>query len=205
MDPPNSPRHAFADEGRVGDAGDGIDGVATGLRARWLLDAMSDMVGLLSPHGAVLELNACGLELAALTRSEAVGRKLWELDAWYRSEAARRRAHSMQAQVDQLLTAAQLEAGRLELVLVPCDLAALVRRVAAGFESVAGAHGVSLEVDTSPSVIVVADPQRVASAITNLVSNALNATPREGCVRVELRERRGKARLEVSDTGAGVP
>src|SRR5436190_11645367 len=91
--PAYTPRHAFADEGRVGDTDDATDRVATGMRARWLLDAMSSVVGLLSPHGGVLELNGCGLALAALPRSEARGRKLWELDGWCRSDGARRRAH----------------------------------------------------------------------------------------------------------------
>jgi diguanylate cyclase (GGDEF)-like protein/PAS domain S-box-containing protein len=119
--------------------------------------------------------------------------------------AACRRAQSMQVQVDQLLAVARIEAGRFEFVPVPCDLADLARRVATGFDSVATAHDVSLDVQVPPSVIVIADPERVASAITNLVSNALKATPPGGRVRVKLRERHGKARLEVSDTGPGVP
>jgi diguanylate cyclase (GGDEF)-like protein/PAS domain S-box-containing protein len=77
--------------------------------------------------------------------------------------------------------------------------------VAAGFESVAAAEGISMDVQTPPATIVVADPQRLASALTNLVSNALKATPPGGRVGVELCERRGKALLEVSDTGSGVP
>jgi diguanylate cyclase (GGDEF)-like protein/PAS domain S-box-containing protein len=331
-----TPRQVLADGGRVGDVDDTVDGVAMGLRARWMLDAMSGIVGLLSPRGAVLELNGSALEAAGVNRCEAGRRKLWELDGWYRSPGARRRAHravaravtrnapthfelslsrpdgelhtfdivltpihdrrgqitvlllegrdltdlrtaegamirhiaeleeladrlseadakrrrfiadvghelktplsitiglldrtladwvlpasprrdiesarghaqSLQAQVDQLLTAARVEVGRLEFVPVPSDLAELTRRVATDFETVVTAHGVSLEVETPDKVIVVADPQRVASAITNLLSNALKATPHEGRVRVELRERRGKARLEVSDSGPGVP
>src|SRR5262249_6937090 len=98
--------------------------------------------------------------------------------------AARQHTQSVQVQVDELLTASRIEAGRLELVLVPCALAELTRRVAAGFESVAATHGVNLEVEAPERVIVVADPARVASAITNLVANALKATPRGGNVRV---------------------
>src|SRR5947207_8707800 len=90
MDSPvQIPRHALADGGRVGEVDDTLDGVAIGLRARWLLDAMSGVVGLLTPHGAVLELNGGALEAAGLTRAEAAGRKLWELDGWYRSTGAR--------------------------------------------------------------------------------------------------------------------
>jgi PAS domain S-box-containing protein/diguanylate cyclase (GGDEF)-like protein len=312
-----------------------LDGVAADLRARWLLDAISGLVGLVSPSGTILELNSVGRGPASLSRAEAAGRKLWELDGWYVTDRARHRtrravaraarsqttqlelvlpdaagvrrtfdvvlkpvhdsrgrvsqlllegrdvtdlrtaegatirhnaelqeladrlraadaqrrrliadvtherktplritiglldrvlhdsvlpaparrdvvaarghANGMQVQIDELLTAARLEAGQLELVTVPCDLADLVRRVAAGFESVATAHGAMMDVLTPQKLVVIADQHRVASAITNLISNALKATPPEGRVRVELRERRRKACLEVSDTGPGVP
>jgi PAS domain-containing protein len=110
MDPSVTTGQTLRGGGNAGGA-DTLDGVVVGLRSRWLLDAMSGIVALLSPHGTVLELNRAGLDCTSLSRAEAIGRKLWELDGWYGSDGARRRSQRAVAR------AARDETMRLELSL----------------------------------------------------------------------------------------
>ena len=50
-----------------------------------------------------------------------------------------------------------------------------------------------------------ADPRRLREALFNLVANALEATPRGGKVEVCIGEQDGVVRLQVSDSGRGMP
>jgi len=53
--------------------------------------------------------------------------------------------------------------------------------------------------------LVFADPGDLAHVVDNLVENALRYTPPGGSVRVRLSTTRDEARIEVSDTGVGIP
>ncbi|MDX1615300.1 MAG: HAMP domain-containing sensor histidine kinase [Candidatus Promineifilaceae bacterium] len=48
------------------------------------------------------------------------------------------------------------------------------------------------------------DPDRMAQALGNLVSNAVKYTPREGLIRVAAEADQNEARITVSDTGPGI-
>lgn len=58
------------------------DHVGAGLRARWVLDAMSGVLALLAPDGSTVEFNRAALDLAAAPRRELLGRPFWELPQW---------------------------------------------------------------------------------------------------------------------------
>src|SRR5262249_4192078 len=51
---------------------------------------------------------------------------------------------------------------------------------------------------------VLADPERVALVLSNLVSNAVRHTPAGGQITLRARPTNGWVRFEVSDTGAGI-
>ena len=52
---------------------------------------------------------------------------------------------------------------------------------------------------------VIADKERMARAIGNLIDNALKFTPQGGRVVVSAKKRRESVVVEVSDTGEGIP
>jgi len=65
---------------------------------------------------------------------------------------------------------------------------------------------VSLEVDCDPATPkIVAVRDQIHQVVLNLVLNAIAATPAEGEVYVSTRAAENGVRLEVSDTGAGIP
>jgi len=54
-------------------------------------------------------------------------------------------------------------------------------------------------------VIAFVDPGRMQQVLHNLIENAMRYTPPGGSVRVRLSTTRDEARIEVSDTGVGIP
>ncbi|MFZ5814615.1 MAG: sensor histidine kinase [Bacillota bacterium] len=108
--------------------------------------------------------------------------------------------------VNDLLDISRLEAGRLKLHLIPCDLSPYLHRAASVFQPVAAAAGVDLAVRIPPGLpFVECEPERVEQVLVNLLQNALAHTPPGGRVAVEAREEGGHLAVEVTDTGSGIP
>jgi two-component system sensor histidine kinase BaeS len=107
--------------------------------------------------------------------------------------------------VDDLRTLSLADAGRLSLERRRVDLAQIARSVATGFEARAAEAGVRVEVEAPAHLEASADPDRVSQVVSNLVDNAVRHTPRGGVVRVRLDPAGAEARLEVLDSGPGVP
>jgi len=87
-----------------------------------------------------------------------------------------------------------------------CDLNLLVAAVAAQQEPAAENKGIRLAVELAESLPPArADGGHAYQALTNYVSNALKFTPRGGRVLIRTRQTGLHARIEVADTGPGVP
>ncbi len=109
------------------------------------------------------------------------------------------------ALVDDLQDLALADAGQMALELAPLDLCSLARFVVRAAEGAATAAGVTLATDGDGAVSVKGDGRRLAQVVTNLVQNALAHTPEGGTITVSVRAHERGARLEVRDTGEGIP
>jgi signal transduction histidine kinase len=117
-----------------------------------------------------------------------------------------RNAHRLLELVDELLFAARMQAGGLELRTGPVDLRALVEDAVVSAAPQAESAGVELRLSAENAVPVVdGDEARLARVVTNFVSNAIKFTPVGGRVDVTLRRQNGRVLVEVSDTGIGIP
>ncbi|NBD09845.1 sensor histidine kinase [Corallococcus silvisoli] len=105
--------------------------------------------------------------------------------------------------VNDLLDVSRLSAGKLELVLEPLELGALVREVAERFEPEYVRAGTPLELALGPEVRGQWDRLRLDQVLTNLMSNALKYG-RGNPVRVSLAVEDGRARVRVRDGGIGI-
>ncbi|HYM03927.1 MAG TPA: HAMP domain-containing sensor histidine kinase [Stellaceae bacterium] len=103
-----------------------------------------------------------------------------------------------------LLNIAEAEAGSRRDTLAPVDLAEIVRSVAELYEPVADDKGLTLTVESDDAIAVRGDRHLLSQAVANLLDNALKYTP-EGAVTVAARQRGESARVEVADSGPGVP
>lgn len=107
--------------------------------------------------------------------------------------------------LNDILDLSKFDAGQLELERIPFDMATLIEDTAS-LLSQNVAQGVELTCliahDFPASVL--GDPTRVRQIVGNLLSNALKFT-RFGRVDVRLEPMIGGVRLEVRDTGIGIP
>ncbi|MDE1166344.1 MAG: response regulator [Pseudomonas sp.] len=107
--------------------------------------------------------------------------------------------------LNDILDLSKFDAGQLELERIPFDLGALVEDTA-NLLSQNAAPSVELTclIDPQFPSMVLGDPTRVRQIVSNLLSNALKFT-RFGRVDVRLSHYPGGVRVEVCDTGIGIP
>jgi two-component system OmpR family sensor kinase len=108
--------------------------------------------------------------------------------------------------VDDLHELAQAEAGQLHLDLRPTDLVKVIQTTVANLAIAAEAKGVRLTMDLTDGLPpVLADPDRLAQIMRNLLSNALRHTPEGGQITVSVMYNEPVVRIVVADTGEGIP
>lgn len=121
------------------------------------------------------------------------------------AEVARRNALRLLKLVNTLLDFSRIEAGRMEPVYEPADLAGLTAEVASVFRSAMEKAGLRFSVTCEPiSEPIYVDREMWEKIVLNLLSNAFKFTF-EGEVRVSLKDHEGSVELAVSDTGVGIP
>jgi signal transduction histidine kinase/DNA-binding response OmpR family regulator len=111
--------------------------------------------------------------------------------------------------VNGLLDLSKIAAGRLEMRPAPMELRPLLERCITlmGPEIVRKAQRFHMDVQLGTPVAVMADPTRVRQLLLNLLSNAVKFTPVGGEIWLRagpMQDGKG-LRLEVQDTGPGVP
>ena len=121
-------------------------------------------------------------------------------------DLAKKNSDRLSAIVNDLLDIEKLEAGRTQFHLAPIDLAELLKGVCEQNSPYADHFDVRLNIEggTEP-LVAIADPDRLAQALTNLISNAVKFSPPGGTVRIALAPHGDMARISVIDQGPGVP
>jgi PAS domain S-box-containing protein len=107
--------------------------------------------------------------------------------------------------VNTLLDFSRIEAGRMQAVYEPTDLAALTTDLASVFRSAIEKAGLQLVVDCPPlSEPVYVDQDMWEKIVLNLLSNAFKFT-QKGQITVRQRMAGDNIELQVEDTGTGIP
>ncbi|MFQ5859676.1 MAG: sensor histidine kinase [Anaerolineae bacterium] len=116
--------------------------------------------------------------------------------------AMEREADRMARLINDLLLLAQADAGvqlRHELVEIDYLLLEVYR------QGQALANGIDLQLMTEDRGLVAGDPDRLKQLLLNLVDNAIKYTPVGGRVSLGLAREDGWVRIDVADTGVGIP
>jgi signal transduction histidine kinase/HAMP domain-containing protein len=116
-----------------------------------------------------------------------------------------RNAQRLLRLVGDLLFAAQVESGSLLLEPGIVDLPQITREAVEAARPRAEDAGILLSAKIEPLEPCVGDRDRIAQVLDNLISNALKFTHADGRVEVRLSAEGGSARIDVADTGVGVP
>ena len=104
-----------------------------------------------------------------------------------------------------LLDLSRLDAGQLEMEIVPFDLAATSRLVADEFGPVAESAEHELRIEAEAPVEALGDELRVQQIARALLENAIRHTPPGTTVTVRAVRRGNGAVFEVGDDGPGIP
>jgi CheY-like chemotaxis protein len=115
----------------------------------------------------------------------------------------RRSVDAMEELFDALLDISRLDAGIVRPGFETFGLATLFDRLSFEFGPVAKQKGLSLSV-MKTSVYICSDPTLVERIVRNLISNAIRYTDRGGLL-LGCRRQEGGIRIEVWDTGRGIP
>ena len=115
-------------------------------------------------------------------------------------------ANRMGAIVEELLELSRLESGQAPLRLAPLSLSVMVTDITGQFRLRAERSGIDLDTslpDNLPRAL--ADETTFRRALVNLVDNALKFTPAGGQVHMSVTEEEDTIKVEVRDTGEGIP
>lgn len=112
-----------------------------------------------------------------------------------------RRLKNMIEGIEELSRA---EASGLSLKKQPVDLGQFLGNITARFGKLFRDKGVMLEFESSDTVLMHADPERLSQIVINLLTNALKATAPGGAVRIKAYKAGTAAAIAVSDTGKGM-
>lgn len=165
--------------------------------------AKSDFVArmnheLRTPMNGVLGLS----ELLRDTRLDPVQRRF--------ADGIHRSADSLLAIVDDVLDFSKLEAGRLQLAPVDCDLVELVEQTTEMLAARASGKNIELLCESPPKPLrrVLVDVVRLRQVLVNLGGNAVKFTD-HGAVTLRItasepKDDRLQVRLDVADTGIGI-
>lgn len=121
-------------------------------------------------------------------------------------DVARRNTRRLRVLIDDLLTIDRLVTDQQTFELSEEPIVTLVEQVVVDNEHFGLGHGVDYRfVDDAGSACVLVDPARLQQVVANLLSNAAKFAPTGTTVEVRALSVDDRVRVEVVDTGPGVP
>lgn len=142
---------------------------------------------------------------AILGWSHILGRELKNTDQARAVEVINRNAQVQTRLINDLLDAARIINGKLQLDMRPVNMAGLLQEVVTAMQPAAEAKEVRIEmVVGGANDPCLADADRMRQVLNNLLTNALKFTPAGGTVRAAFAQQDGEAHIAISDTGKGI-
>ncbi|MBN1526251.1 MAG: HAMP domain-containing protein [Candidatus Omnitrophica bacterium] len=108
--------------------------------------------------------------------------------------------------VEDLLDLSRIESGRMKMVFLPAAISDIVKKALAVLDNQAKAKSIRMAYDITEGLPkVVGDEARLIQVMVNLLDNAIRYTPMGGSVTIRAYPQEGFVRVDVSDTGIGIP
>ena len=176
--------------------------VALRKRLQMAVNARDDTVSVVAhdlrnPVSAVKMLSAALLQRA---KSENLSQESVE-----QVRLIRQASLQMDRLIQDLLDVTRVETGRLVIEPIPLRLASLLESAIETLRPLVEEAGLKLEEEFASDLpSVAADEQRIAQVLSNLVGNAIKATPRGGKVTIAAHRDNGGVQVLVRDTGVGI-
>lgn len=107
--------------------------------------------------------------------------------------------------VDDILDLSRMQSGSIQLDRAPFDLNQTIGSVIKKYGILTEKTGIEIDYTDTGSLLVKADQSRIEQVLYNLINNAFNYSMPGGIIRVNLKSEDRRVRVEVSDTGKGIP
>jgi signal transduction histidine kinase/ActR/RegA family two-component response regulator len=120
-------------------------------------------------------------------------------------ETIDRNAKAQAQLVEDLLDVSRVITGKLQLVIGPVDVAAVINAAIDSVQPAATSKEIQIEVTLDPTIRHISgDANRLQQVVWNLLSNAIKFTPAQGRVNVSLKRKDAGVQISVADTGNGI-
>ena len=106
--------------------------------------------------------------------------------------------------MEALIKTSRLETGIIALKPSAAELSDIVSRAVEQYRPKAGEKNIELSADMS-QMKALCDPKWTEEALCNILDNAVKYTPEGGSIRLEMTEYEMFCRVDITDTGIGVP
>ncbi len=117
-----------------------------------------------------------------------------------------KRAGALRQLLEDLLSLSRLQSEKLEQQAESVNLDALLRELVEGWQARAHEKDLALELLVDPELpSITADRKQIEHLFMNLIDNAFKYNRQDGTVRVRATPNQEGIRVEISDTGLGVP
>ena len=117
-----------------------------------------------------------------------------------------KQSKSLLEQINQVLDAAKIEAGRFSIEKVSSDIGEVIQNAVEPFLPQANKKQLLLSTDIYyPLPKADIDPVRITQVLNNLISNSLKFTPANGKIVVSAKPGDGIITIGISDNGIGIP
>ncbi len=108
--------------------------------------------------------------------------------------------------VNSLLDLSKMEAGMMTYAFTEGDIIPLIRKAIFEIEPLAQSKVIRFEERLSNHIRVTKmDGERISQLMRNLLSNAVNFTPKGGLITISSEQSNGWAHVSIKDTGPGIP
>ena len=111
----------------------------------------------------------------------------------------------MDSMLNDLKLAAQVQEGRIDVTMNHTDIQDIIFFVCEEFRPLAEAQGIAIGVDAPGALPGRSDSILIGDVLRQLITNAINFTPRGGTITVRARKALKGVQVDVIDTGAGIP
>jgi signal transduction histidine kinase len=107
--------------------------------------------------------------------------------------------------INDILDLSSIEAGRIQLTMEDLPVHLSFAEVTGVLQPLVEKKSQTLEHEASPDLVVRADSKRFKQMLMNLLGNAIKFTPDSGTITLSARRHEGFIRIEVRDSGPGIP
>lgn len=114
-------------------------------------------------------------------------------------------ADALKGRITELLEFNRLEAGRLRLQPQWSNLTDLLLNASARFQIQSEQFDLTVDADVPDNIPeLLMDSERIGQVVTNLIENAMKATPAGGHILLSAEVREAEVQVQVADTGIGI-